>query len=387
MNTHLSPTRVMVNTAAVLFVIGVAWVLIQIRPILIILLLGIILGTAIEPLVMRLRRFGLSRGQGIMLVYLAILSVLGLTMFLIVPPLVQQAVDLFNDVPNIIENLRAQAVSSNSEFIRTSGVRSLDRALRAYDELQTNPPIEGSTAYRLVSSAVGIIFTTFSVMIVAFYWMTEKSIVKRLVLDLFPLDKRERAHAVWDEIEFKLGGWTRGQVILCLSIGVTSAIAYRLVGLEFWLALGIWAGLTELIPFIGPILGGSAAFIVALADSWQKAVIVVIIVIVLQQLEGAVLVPRVMRNAVGMTPLSVILAVFIGGTLLGIIGAVIAIPIAAALQVLIQTLLRARAEQDIDQEPWTGLLATSPPARAAPLRQRTEQEPPSPGRPEAPTDS
>jgi predicted PurR-regulated permease PerM len=231
-------------------------------------------------------------------------------------------------------------------------------------------------AYQLVSSVVGVIFTTFSVMIVAFYWMTEKSIVKRLVLDLFPLDKRERAHAVWDEIELKLGGWTRGQLILCVTIGVTSAVAYRLVGLEFWLALGIWAGLTELIPFIGPVLGGSAAFIVALADSWQKAAIVIGIVIVLQQLEGAVLVPRVMKNAVGMTPLSVILAVFIGGTLLGIIGAVIAIPIAAALQVLIQALLRSRAVQEIDDEPWGALLATSPPTRTPRRRGAASERPP-----------
>ncbi|HUG13415.1 MAG TPA: AI-2E family transporter [Thermomicrobiales bacterium] len=364
MNQPLSPGRVMVNTAAVLLVIGIAWVLIQIRPILIILLLGIILGTAIDPLVMRLRRFGLSRGQGILVVYAGIISLLAAAIYFIIPPLVRQAVDLFNDVPNIVANLREQASASNSEFIRTTGVRSLDRGLRAYEEFRESPPIEGSMAYAFATSVVGIVFTTFSVLIVAFYWMTEKAIIKRLVLDLFPLDKRERAHAVWDEIEFKLGGWTRGQSILCVALGVTSAIAYWAIGLEFWLALGIWAGLTGLIPFIGPVLGGSAAFIVALADSWQKALMVIVIILILQQLEGAVLVPRVMRNAVGMTPLSVILAVFIGGTLLGIIGAVIAIPIAAALQVLIQALLRSRAEQDSDDEPWAGVVASSAPARS-----------------------
>lgn len=353
----------MINTAAVLLVIGLAWVLIQIRPILIILLLGIILGTAIEPIVLRLRRFGLSRGQGILVVYAGIISILGITIYFIVPPLVRQAVDLFNDIPDIIMNLQDQARTSNSEFIRTTGVRSLDRALRAYYEFRDSPPIEGSMAYAFVTSVVGFIFTVFSVMIVAFYWMTEKAIIKRLVLDLFPLDKRERAHAVWDEIEFKLGGWTRGQIILCTVIGVTSAVAYRIIGLEFWLALGIWAGLTELIPFIGPVLGGSAAVIVALTDSWQKALIVIAVVVVLQQFEGAVLVPRVMRNSVGMTPLSVILAVFVGGTLLGIIGAIIAIPIAAALQVLIQALLRSRAFQEPDDEPWSRVLATSAPTR------------------------
>jgi predicted PurR-regulated permease PerM len=374
---HLSPARVMINTAAVLLVIGIAWVLIQIRPILIILLLGIILGTAIEPIVLRLRRFGMSRGQGILIVYAGIISILGVTIYFIVPPLVRQAVDLFNDVPNIITNLQDQARASNSQFIRTTGVRSLDSTLRAYYEFRDSPPIEGSMAYDFVTSVAGFVFTVFSVMIVAFYWMTEKAIVKRLVLDLFPLDKRDKAHAVWDEIEFKLGGWTRGQIILCTIIGVTSAIAYRIIGLEFWLALGIWAGLTELIPFIGPVLGGAAAVIVAMTDSWQKALIVIAVVVVIQQFEGAFLVPRVMRNSVGMTPLSVILAVFIGGTLLGIIGAVIAIPIAAALQVLIQALLRSRAIQETDDEPWSRVLATSPPTHV-PTTRAGGPDPPAP---------
>jgi predicted PurR-regulated permease PerM len=345
----------MINTAAVLFVIGVAWFIIQIRPILVILLLGIILATAVEPLVMRLRRFGLTRGQGILVVYAGIVAVLAATLYFIMPPLVGQAVDLYNDVPNILDNLEAQALASNNDFISTTGVRSIRRAEVAFDEFRANPPIEGSTALLFVTSVAGFLFTVFSVMIVAFYWMTEKAIIKRVILDLFPLDKRDRAHAVWDEIELKLGGWTRGQVILCTIIGVSSAIAYRIIGLDFWLALGIWAGLTELIPFIGPFLGGAAATIVAFTESWQTAIIVVIVVLVIQQLEGAVLVPRVMRNTVGMTPLSVILAVFIGGTVMGVLGAIIAIPIAAAVQVLIQTLLSIRAERPDSGDPGEGI--------------------------------
>ena len=123
----------------------------------------------------------------------------------------------------------------------------------------------------------------------------DKAIIKRLVLGLFPLDKRDRAHSLWDEIEARLGGWTRGQLLLMLVIGVLSAVGYSLIGLDFWLALGIWAGITEIIPFIGPFLGGTAAVTVALTQSWEKAVIVLVFVILLQQLEGAFLVPRVMR--------------------------------------------------------------------------------------------
>ncbi|HKG26031.1 MAG TPA: AI-2E family transporter [Thermomicrobiales bacterium] len=337
----------MINTAAVLFVLGLAWLLIQVRSIIVLLILGILFAAAIEPLVFRLRRRGLTRGQSILAVYVGLLALLALVGYLVVPPLVTQATALINQIPTILEDLRTSALASENEFIRTSGARTLTRAISAYNSLRTNPNIEGGTAVSFATTVVGSLFTVVSTMIVAFYWMTEKAIIKRLVLGLFPLDSRDRAHSLWDEIEARLGGWTRGQLLLCLVIGVLSATAYSIIGLQFWLALGIWAGVTEIIPFIGPFLGGTAAVTVALTDSWQKALIVVIFVVLLQQLEGAFLVPRVMRNAVGMTPLTVVLAVLVGGAVAGPLGSILAIPVGAAVQVLVQDILRNR-EDDPD---------------------------------------
>ncbi len=343
MNPPIPATRVMVYTAAALAVVALGWLLLQIRSILVIIVLGIILAAAIEPLVRRLRRVGLSRGQSIMVVYLGLALALGAVLYLIIPPLTRQVIQLVNDIPDILENLRTQAATSNSDFLRTTGVRAISRAERAYEQYKSSPPIESGTAIGFVMSVGGGIFTVFSVLIVAFYWMTEKATIKRLVLGLFPASSRDNAHVVWDEIEAKLGGWTRGQLVLCAVIGTASGVAYWALGLPFWLALAIFAGITEAIPFIGPILGGSLAFVIALTDSWQKALIVVVIVLLIQQLEGAVLVPRVMKNAVGLSPLSVIIAVFVGGAILGVIGAIIAIPVAAAVQVLVMNMLRSRS--------------------------------------------
>ena len=131
-------------------------------------------------------------------------------------------------------------------------------------------------------------------------------------------------------IEYRIGGWTRGQLVLMIIIGVASGFAYWFMDLRFWLALAIWAGLTEAIPFIGPFIGGGTAALVALADSPEKALWVVLFAVVLQQFEGAVLVPRVMKNAVGMSALTVVLAVLIGNALAGPLGSLLAIPIGAA---------------------------------------------------------
>lgn len=366
-----TPGRVMVNTAAVLAVLAGAWLLWQARSILLVLILGIILATAIEPLVYRLRKKGLSRGQSIMAVYVGIFAVLGLGFYLVFPPLVRQTGQLITDIPNILDNLEKQARASDNEFLKTTGERTLDRAGKVWNDFAETPPLEATTALGLVTTVLGFLFTTVTVMIVAFYWMTEKAIIKRVVLGLFPLQHRDRAHGMWDTIEAKIGGWTRGQLLLCVVIGTLSAVAYSRLALDlrFWVALAIWAGVTELIPFIGPFLGGGAATIIALTESWQKALIVVGFVIVLQQLEGAVLVPRVMRNAVGLTPLTVVLAVLVGGVLAGPIGSVLAIPVAAAIQVLIQDLLHSR-DDDAEGPQADAAIAALAASMAAPLPPR-----------------
>ncbi|MGH2558063.1 MAG: AI-2E family transporter [Thermomicrobiales bacterium] len=342
---QMTPTRVMINTAAALFVIGMAWLLFQVRAILVLLLFGILFAAAIEPLVYRLRRYGFTRGQAIMSIYFLLAATLGLVVYLIVPSLVRQATTLWNDIPLMLDDLKTQAIASDNAFVDLAGRRTLDRLLIAYYTVQQNPPIEGSTAVNFATSVVGALFTAISVMIVAFYWMTEKAIIKRIGLSFVPLDKRDRAHSLWDQVELRIGGWARGQLILCGTIGTLSAAGYFAIGLDFWLALGLLAGITEIIPFIGPFLAGSVAVTVALTESWEQALLVAIFAIVLQQLEGAFLVPRVMRNAVGMTPLTVILAVLVGGALGGPLGAIMAIPLGAAVQVFLQDILRTRAAE------------------------------------------
>lgn len=339
----MTPTRVMINTASILFVLVMVWILIQIKAIIVLAIIGILFAAAIEPLVNRLRRRGMTRGQAIVTVYASLIAFIGLTSYLVIPPLIGQGGTLLNDIPDILRNLQEQARSSDNGFIRTTGAQALGRVRDAYTDLREGPSIERSQAIQAVSTLVGVLFTILTTLVVAFYWMTEKAIIKRVVLGLFPLSKRDRAHSLWDEIEMRIGGWTRGQLTLCLVIGAISTVGYFALGLEFWLALGIFAGITEIIPFIGPFLGGAAAFTIALTESWQKALIVVVFVLALQQLEGAFLVPRVMRNAVGMTPLTVILAVLVGGALAGPLGSILAIPVGAVVQVIVQDLLRSRA--------------------------------------------
>ena len=136
--------------------------LIHIRAIIILLVLGILFAAAIEPLTFRLRRRGFSRAQAILVVYAGLIVLLGLVLYLIVPPLVNQATALVDDIPSILTDLRDQAAASENEFIRTTGTRTLDRAMDAYNDFRNSPNIESSQAIRYATTAVGALFTMMS---------------------------------------------------------------------------------------------------------------------------------------------------------------------------------------------------------------------------------
>lgn len=358
--------RVIISTIAIIAIVASAWMVWQIRSILLLLAVGILFAAVIEPLVFRLRRTGLGRGQAILIVYLALFAILGVALYYLIPQLVRQVTSFDAAIPEIFDNLRQQALRNENNLVRTSGFRVLMRMEQAYNNVRNSPELGRDQAFSVVNTVFGFALTTISMLIVTFYWMVEKNTIKRVILGLFPFARRPRAHAIWDEIEYRIGGWTRGQLFLMMVIGVISGFIYYWLDLRFWLALAIIAGITEAIPFIGPILGGGTAALVALADSPKKALMVIIAALIVQQLEGAVLVPRVMKNAVGMTPLTVILAVLVGSTLGGPGGALIAIPIGAAAQVFVGNLLRSRDDfiaselRTLDVEPLSPRQFDSP---------------------------
>jgi predicted PurR-regulated permease PerM len=336
-----------INTVVILVVLLVAWVVVQIRSIILLLILGILFAAAIEPLVNRLRRAGLRRGQAIAAIYLAFLATVAILGVLFLPAAIKQIADLVDNIPTIIASTRTRAEGIDNEAIREAALKAINEIDKRYQEIRagSNTSFSANAILNFVSSIGGIIVTAVTVLVVAFYWLTEKSTIKQVALRKLPSEQRQRAFVVWEDIERRIGGWTRGQFTLCLIVGILSTIAYGIMGLNYWVALGIFAGITELIPFIGPILGGAAAAMVALTESWQKALLVVVFVIILQQVESSFLVPRVMRNAVGMSPLTVVLAVLAGSTLYGPLGAILAIPIGAAVQALIQEYVRDQVEE------------------------------------------
>jgi hypothetical protein len=201
------------------------------------------------------------------------------------------------------------------------------------------PADPGETALSVGVTLAEAIFAAVTVFMVAYYWLTERVEIKRAFTSLFPRDRRQRIGTIWNEIERVMGAWMRGQLLLMLFIGVACAIGYTLLGLRYALLLALIAGLLEVVPIVGPYLGAIPAILVALTQDVQLAVYVALFTLVIQLVEGNVLVPRVMAQTLGVSSPTVVLGLLVGAALGGTPGALVAVPVAAAVQVVVKHLV------------------------------------------------
>jgi predicted PurR-regulated permease PerM len=194
-----------------------------------------------------------------------------------------------------------------------------------------------------------IFFAFITIFVVAFYWLSERTLIKRSLMSWLPAKRANRVRRVWDDIEVKVGGWVRGQLLLMTIVGAVSAVGYFLMGIQYWPALALFIAVAEAIPLVGPYIGTAPAILVALTQpggGFDKALMVIIFAIVLQTIEGNVLIPRVMKNSVGISPLTVIISILFGATLAGLAGALVAVPLAGALQVIVADLKAAHESEE-----------------------------------------
>src|SRR3712207_4336531 len=256
-----------------------------------------------------------------------------------------------------LAELRSAWLSSGNALLAGPGQQLLARGI-AFIESPTQAQgvtVPQGAALGLLTGLGGGIIGFVTVLVISFYYLMEKSWIRRIVLLDSPPETRIRVSRIWDEVEQKVGDWLRGQLTLCLVIGVTATVGYALLGIQFWPLLGLWAGITEIIPILGPWLGGVPAVLIALTQGWEKGLLVIGFVVLLQLMENTILVPRIMRGAVGLTPLTVFIAILAGTEFAGVPGALLAIPVAAVIQVMLSHYTEARREAKLaDQSSLPG---------------------------------
>jgi predicted PurR-regulated permease PerM len=310
-----------------------AYVLWHIHEVVFLLFLGILLATAIEPAVNYLRRGPFGRGTGVLAVYGAIVLVLGTVAAVTVPSLVAQSDAFFASIPGKIGALRPYAEQLRPQMVEDAAVRAIDRV----GDTVSNPsvPVDEQSLLQILSTVGHFLISFMTVFFLAFYWLVERATIKRALLRLVPPSRARGVNAVWLEVEQKLGGWVRGQLLVMLTMGVLAGVGFWIIGLPNPVLLGVLAGIAELVPMIGPFLAFAPAVLVALGiDAWT-ALLVIAYAVVIQQIESNFLIPRIMGHTVGVSPLTVVLGILIGAILYGLPGAFLAVPVAGAIQVIV----------------------------------------------------
>jgi predicted PurR-regulated permease PerM len=314
--------------------------------VLLLLFLAILFASALEPIVGSVRsRIRIGRGLTILLVYAVFFaSVLAFT-FIVVPGAIAQAERITTSLPPLLADARTWAADLRPGALSTSVTALIDAA----GEIVTPAPPDPDAVVKAGLTVAEVAVSVATVLAIVYFWLVEHARLQRYLLAFVPGERRAGTRDAWNEIETRLGLWVRGELTLMATMGAATGVAYTLLGVPSALLLALIAALTEAIPIIGPFLGAIPAILVAATVSPELALIVAGVYVVLQILEGNVLVPMVMRNTVGISPLLVLLSLLVGATVGGFVGAFLAVPVVASIEIAIAH-LQAR-EVPVAQDP------------------------------------
>ena len=364
--------RVALATIAVATVALGFYLLYRFYVVLLLLFVAIVFGTAMKPAVVWLSQRGVPRLYGELLIYVVLLAlVIGFLAFTL-PLIIEQTSAVSGQLTTYYSDFRWFMLTSRSQLLQRLGIR-LPTQFQVQDVVPSPDTAEGAPAqddvaqaadrvaraFQVAGLAAGVAFAFVAVFIMAFYWTLEGDRVMRAMTLLVPRPRRDAVRDTWATIESKVGGFLLGQAALCVTIGVLQLVAYTLIGLPNALILAVIAGVTEAIPIVGPALGAVPAVLMALSRQPDKVIWVLASTAVIQGLENSVLVPRIMGRSVGVNPLLTLLSLAALSSLWGIPGALLAIPIAATLQLLADRLLFERQmepEQEIERRDHVSVL-------------------------------
>jgi predicted PurR-regulated permease PerM len=342
--------RAFVTTLVVIGTVAAALALWELRVLIALLFLGLIVAAAMRPGVEALRRRGVPRALGVLVHYGALVSGLALVLWFVVPTALGQVRDAVGDVPTTRDEL-ATAVNHSSgmkhEVLlavehRLEGAPSLDRAV--------------SPALDVTRTGLELVVGVFFVFAVGAYWIFERERVERIVLALVPPARRRVVRQTWELVDLKLGAYVRGVALLVVFVSAVLSLAFWRIGLPYWILVGIFAGVVEIVPVIGPLVAAVTAIGVGLTVSVHTALLAAAVVLGLRLLQDYVVNPRILGHAVGLTPLTVIVAVSAAGLLFGPAMVPLATPFVAVVATLVDVFVRDKdpAEEEVPAVLFTG---------------------------------
>jgi len=312
------------------------WLLYLLRDVIFIVLIASLFATIINPIVNFFEKKKIPRWAGAFFVYLAVLLILILVGMAIVPAIVSQTKLFIDQIPefltSILNKIQSIQPGPQKEFLAT------------FNNWINKSPLNIKSIFSVLGTMAGQVVSVFMVFVLAFYISVKKKKVRFFIDSLVPVKYKNFLTDFSGSVQKDVGKWARGLLLLCLFIGVFVYLGLLILGVKFSLTLAVIAGLTEVIPYLGPFLGAVPAVLIALTQSPTLALFVLILFVVIQQIENVLISPYIMHKSVGLDPLLIIIALLVGGKLAGPIGMVLAVPAATIISILIRYYLKYRKE-------------------------------------------
>jgi predicted PurR-regulated permease PerM len=331
--TRWPPGRVALATLVVVAIASVLLLLYYFSHVFFLLLIAIVLAIALNPVVSLAQRTGLARSTASVVIYLILGGLLVVGACFALPPLYTQTAALLDRLPHSYQQFRDYLVHVPSELVSRFAERLPVRLPDRDTAAPADEAISKVTQVFAYATVLGQgIYLVSAMVLLAFYWSVYEDRTVRGFLILVPAPHRQAARDLVAQIEAKLGAYVRAQGLLCMIMGGLVFLAYWLIGLPYPLALGVVAGVLEALPVFGPVLAAIPALLVALSVGPSTALWTLAAVIVLQQFESNLLVPRLMDRSVGVNAIVTLLSIAALSALWGVPGAILAIPLAAVAQ-------------------------------------------------------
>jgi predicted PurR-regulated permease PerM len=305
----------------------------SITKVLLLLFTAITIGEAMRPAIRWMNKYHIPRWSGVLIIYLIAFGILSALGYLISQPLVTQISQFADNLPEYTREIEDLARQAQGALNGLPGGASVPQEIG--NLLNSIAPLILSIPTTIITIVSDFVITLF----MALFWIAYSDGLREFFLGFFPPHFRRTGAEVLDEMSIRLGGYVRGVIINMFVIGILAGVAVWLLGLNYALLLGVFAGLTEAIPLVGPFIGAAPAVLLGFTISPSKGIIVALVYLAIQEFEGHTLVPLVMNRIVRLRPLTILVALTIGTLLQGLLGALLAVPFAAVVQVFIVRVL------------------------------------------------
>ncbi|MFA5535608.1 MAG: AI-2E family transporter [Bacillota bacterium] len=297
-------------------------------------LLAFVLAYLLNPIVKLWEAKGFSRVGGIFLTYFFFITAIILFSCFVLPIFWRQLEVLAMSIPQYTHRLQSFFQNFNDNYKKIA----IPNALRNQIDLallQLELIVIGAIA-QVVNGIISVFTHALSIIIapvLAYYVLRDQKLISERFLSFFPVNWAEKLVKLWREIDVQLNCFIKGHLLVAVLVGIGTSIGFLIINLDFPFLLGLIVGITEIIPYFGPVIGAIPALGIALLDSKIKALYALVLMVTIQQLESNILTPRIIGSRIGLHPLLVILALFLGGKIFGIIGLLLAIPMILILRV------------------------------------------------------